>query len=152
MAAGPPIRSPFANTNEYDGVQVQVPIFFNRQVFTKAVDGAYVVPSGTLTSAINEIQSQRVMGVEVAGMEVGIGVTTGNTKLVEVGARVEVGWVPGWVAVGWVPGWLAAWVSSASIVWAAAVTMGLKVATASGVPDGPQAVTSIRMVVKSSGI
>ncbi len=132
-----------------------MPIFFKRQVLIKDEPGAYFVPSGTLTSETNETQSQRVMAVGAGGVEVGNGVTTGSTKPVEVGAVVKVGSViapDDWVAVGWPPVWLAAWVSSASMVWAAAVTMGLKVATALGVPEGPQAVTSKRMVVKSSGI
>jgi len=133
---------------------VQVPIFFKRQVLTKVVPGEYFVPSGTLTSETNETQSQRVTVVGAGGVEVGNGVTTGNMKPVEVGAVVNVGNVIGsdcWVEVGWPPPWLAAWVSNASMVWAAAVTMGLKVATASGVPAGPQAVTSKSMVVKSIG-
>jgi hypothetical protein len=44
--------------SEYEVVHVQDPMFLRRQVFVKAVPGAKLVPSGTVTSATNCAQSQ----------------------------------------------------------------------------------------------
>jgi hypothetical protein len=48
----PFIWSPLSNTSEYPD-QLHVPAFFNRQVFVKEAPGAYVVPSGMVTSLTN---------------------------------------------------------------------------------------------------
>ena len=48
--SGPLIFSPLENARLYPVVHVQVPEFFKRHVFTKAVFGAKTVPSGTVTS------------------------------------------------------------------------------------------------------
>jgi len=49
--------SPVSKTSAYEVVQVQLPMFFKRQVFVKAAPGAKGVPSGTVTSAMNWAQS-----------------------------------------------------------------------------------------------
>ena len=54
----PPSASPEANTSVYEVVQVQVPIFLSRQVFVKVRPGRTLVPSGTVTSAMNWARSQ----------------------------------------------------------------------------------------------
>ena len=55
---GPPIMLPELNTRAYEVVHVQLPMFFNRQVFVNVAPAAKLVPSGTVTSAINCAQSQ----------------------------------------------------------------------------------------------
>ncbi len=52
--AGAPIRSPLSKISETSLLfQVQVPMFFKRQVFVNVAPGAKFVPSGMVTSAMN---------------------------------------------------------------------------------------------------
>src|SRR4030065_1148400 len=58
----------------YPDVQVQEPLFFNLQVFTKVVPAPISVLSGTLTSETNCPRSQGIgMGVTVGGTGVLVG-------------------------------------------------------------------------------
>src|SRR4030065_1390024 len=79
----------------YPDVQVQEPLFFNLQVFTKVVPAPISVLSGTLTSETNCPRSQGIgMGVAIGGIGVlvgrgvfvgGGGVLVGRTTTGEVG-------------------------------------------------------------------
>src|SRR5512140_3428153 len=62
----PSICAPLSNTSLYAVVQVQVPVFFNRQVLVKLAPGAYFDPSATVTSVTNRIALQGRATVAVA--------------------------------------------------------------------------------------
>ncbi len=71
-------------------VQVQVPMFFRRQVLVKAMPGAKAVPSGTVTSVMNWARSQAaggtvaiLVGVGVGGVPVTVGVAVGGVMTPE---------------------------------------------------------------------
>src|SRR5688572_16403531 len=64
IEAEAPILSPVSKTSEYDVVHVQVPIFFNLHVFLNVAPGSYLVPSGTVTSAMNCARSVHACAAE----------------------------------------------------------------------------------------
>jgi len=89
----PRINSPLTKTRRYDLVQVQVPLFFNRQTFVNELPGVNVDPSGMVTSPTNSIRSQPRFGVGVGdwnGVRVGVNVLVGVDVGVKVGVNVGV--------------------------------------------------------------
>ena len=79
-ALGALMAFPLTNTTLYELVQVQAPMFFNRQVLIKATPGFSMVPSG-MVSEMNWASSQTWVGARmgvtvgaerVAGMEVAV--------------------------------------------------------------------------------
>jgi hypothetical protein len=133
----PFIRSPFAKIRQYWFVQVQLPAFSKRQVFTNSSPGRSSVPSGmvmssTYSKALVQLASVAVGPAVVVGSGVGVsvGVITviggvGGTCVAACVGRLVGNGFTGGVLVGIAADVCAAWVKTEPGFWVGPPVTGM---------------------------